>query len=286
VSEALPQIDISALGRVIEGRPYRVTSAEIAAFADATDDRVADCLAGRLAPPVYAINPVLTTMVAAKKLVSAAFGFHGEHDFRFYAPILPEMEVVPQGKVIGIHQRSSGVTITMHVTSHAAGIFLNEQYFVSFIPKAKIARSLGETIPSAVAAPQGDPLFTVVSALTPDQTGRYAAASNDRDAYTTDLTVARSMGFPGLVVHGMLTVALSAGAIVQNACAGDPLRLTRLAVRLSRPLYLTPGEQVVTRLWQPAEAAGDRLHAQWKFDAQNRAGETILIIGVAETTHE
>jgi acyl dehydratase len=286
VSEALPQIDISALGRVVEGRPYRVTRAEIAAFADATNDRVPDCLAGRLAPPVYAINPVLTTMVAAKKLASAAFGFHGEHDFRLHAPILPEMEVVPQAKVIGIHQRSSGVTITVHVISRAAGTVLNEQYFVSFIPKAKIERSVGLTIPSAAAAPQGEPLFTVVSELTPDQTGRYAAASNDHDAYTTDLTVARSMGFPGLVVHGMLTVALSAGAVVQNACKGDPLRLSRLAVRLSRPLYLTLGERVVTRLWRRAEAAGDQPREQWSFDAQNRAGETILINGVAETAYE
>jgi acyl dehydratase len=134
-------IDLDAVGQVVEGRPYRVTIEEIAAFAAATNDRVPDCLAGRVAPPIYAVNPVLTTIVAAKKRVSVAFGFHGEHDFRFLRPILPAMDIVPRAEVIGIHQRSTGVTITVHVVSRAAGEVLKRQYFCPSFPRRKSNRA-------------------------------------------------------------------------------------------------------------------------------------------------
>jgi acyl dehydratase len=268
---------------VVEGRPYRVTGEEIAAFAAATNDSIADCLDGGLAPPLYAINPVLSTMVAAKKAASEDFGFHGEHDFSFVRPILPGMDVTPRAEVIGIHQRSTGVTITVRVVSEAAGELLNTQYFVSFVPRARIARSVGVEAPGSRrrAALEGVPFAVHVSDLKQDQTRRYAAASNDHDAYTTDEAVARKMGFPGLVVHGMLTVALSAGAVVKHGCAGDPTRLRRLAVRMSRPLYLTPGQRVTTRLWR-VDGPGER-GRRLAFDAQNRDGETVLTHGLAET---
>lgn len=282
MSSALPPaIDVGAVGAKVDGAVYLVTSDEIAAYAAATDDRTPECSAGRIAPPVYAINPVLETMVSAKKKVTEAFGFHGEHDFRFHVPLRAGMKVAPQAEVVAIQQRSSGVTIRIHIVSQADGAIVNEQEFVSFIPKARIERSVGAPSPTAQFTPRGEPFATSVSPLAPDQTLRYAAASNDHDAYTTDIEVARQMGFPGLVVHGTLTIALSSGAVVRHGCGGDPRRLRRLAVRLAKPLYLTDGEELTTRIWR-ADTGENGAFSRLCFQAHNRGGETILANGLAE----
>lgn len=221
-------------GRWSKARPYPVTREGIAAFADATSDPVAKCREGQVAPPVYAINPVLAAMVAAKNLAYPGFGFHGQQDFVFHRTLEPGMVLVPIAELIGVHQRSSGVAISVHIRSLVDGETVNEQHFVSFVPKGRIERDAGRPAPELATVPDAAPDEMATSALQPDQTSRYAVAANDHDAYTTDEAVARRMGFPGLVVHGPLTVSLACGAIVTRICGGDPARLRRLAVRLSR----------------------------------------------------
>lgn len=274
---AEPVIDIGAVGRVVEGEPYAITREGIAAFADATSDPVAKCREGFLAPPVYAINPVLAAMVAAKNLAYPGFGFHGQHDFVFHGGLEPGMTLVPVAELIGVHQKSSGVAISVHIRSLVDGETVNEQHFVSFVPKGRIERDAGRPAPELPAVPDSAPDETARSPLQPDQTRRYAVAANDHDAYTTDEAVARRMGFPGLIVHGPLTVSLACGAIVTRICGGDPARLRRLAVRLSRPFYLTDGQALTTRMWR---AGGDGRRGA--FAAESREGDKVLSNGVAE----
>ena len=277
MSEA-PMVDAAAVGAVVEGRPYAVSGEEIAAYARATEDRTPACLAGRIAPPVYALNPVLATMVEAKKKAAPGFGFHGEHDIRMHRPIVAGMRIAPVAEVVGVHRRSSGATVTVRIDSYADGDLVNEQHFVSFVPGGRAAEDRGRAAPPhdvGAADTDGEPLFADDCPLAPDQTRRYADAANDHDAYTLDLEAARRMGFPALVVHGTLTWAIASRAIVAGPCGGDPARLARLAVRLSRPVFLTQGETIATRVW-PAGAG------RFAYIARNRAGEAVLTNGLAE----
>ncbi|MCU1691193.1 MAG: dehydratase [Frankiales bacterium] len=73
----------------------------------------------------------------------------------------------------------------------------------------------------------------------------YAAASGDDNVIHQDEEVAKAVGLPDVIAHGMLTMAL-AGRVV-TAFAGDPGRVEALRVRFSRPVVVpADGGAVVT----------------------------------------
>jgi acyl dehydratase len=82
--------------------------------------------------------------------------------------------------------------------------------------------------------------------VTPDAglTERYAAASGDPNPIHTDPEFARKVGLPGIILHGLWTMAQVARA---NAAAagGDPRALKRLAVQF-RGMGFPEQEIVVT----------------------------------------
>ena len=56
-------------------------------------------------------------------------------------------------------------------------------------------------------------LPTQVYTVTRDDLVRYAAASGDQNPIHQDESVARSVGLPGVIAHGMYTMALAARAV-------------------------------------------------------------------------
>lgn len=65
---------------------------------------------------------------------------------------------------------------------------------------------------------------------------RYAAASGDLNPIHWSDRVAAGVGLPGVIAHGMLTMAL-AGRLV-TAWAGDPSAVRSLGVRFTRPVVV------------------------------------------------
>jgi acyl dehydratase len=80
-----------------------------------------------------------------------------------------------------------------------------------------------------------------------DQTFRYAEASGDPNPIHVDDEVARAVGLPGRIVHGLCTMAFTSWAAINTLCEGDPRRLRRIAVRFSQPVL--PGQEITTRFW-------------------------------------
>jgi acyl dehydratase len=68
--------------------------------------------------------------------------------------------------------------------------------------------------------------------VTPDVgvTKRYAEASGDPNPIHTDPEFAKNVGLPGVILHGLYSMAQVARAN-NAAAAGDPRRLKRLAVQ-------------------------------------------------------
>ena len=91
---------------------------------------------------------------------------------------------------------------------------------------------------------QGDPLPEL--RVTPDAglTKRYAAASGDPNPIHTDEEFAKSVGLPGVILHGLYTMAQVAKAHT-DAAGGDPRALKRLAVQF-RGMGVPEQEIVVT----------------------------------------
>ena len=82
--------------------------------------------------------------------------------------------------------------------------------------------------------------------VTPDRyvPHRYAGASGDFNPIHVDEELARSVGLPGRILHGLWTMAQVARAQTQ-AAGGDPAALRRLAVQF-RGLGLPEAEITVT----------------------------------------
>ena len=80
-----------------------------------------------------------------------------------------------------------------------------------------------------------------------DQTFRYAEASGDPMPIHLDDAVARSVGLPGIIIHGLCTMAFCGRAVIDSVAGGDPTRLARLAVKFSRPVL--PGQEITVRIY-------------------------------------
>jgi acyl dehydratase len=91
---------------------------------------------------------------------------------------------------------------------------------------------------------QGDSLQEL--RVTPDAglTKRYAEASGDPNPIHTDAEFAKSVGLPGVILHGLYSRAQVARAHT-NAAGGDPRALRRLSVQF-RGMGFPEQEIVVT----------------------------------------
>ncbi len=128
------------------------------------------------------------------------------------------------------------------------------------------------------AAPANErPLITVAQTIDADQTFRYAEASGDRNPIHVDRNVARMAGLPGIIVHGLCTMAFISKVMVDELCGRDPLRLKRLAANFTRPVF--PNETITTHVW-PREVRPDR--QIFTYETCNQQGLAVIRDGLAE----
>jgi acyl dehydratase len=90
----------------------------------------------------------------------------------------------------------------------------------------------------------GDVVAEAVFSITRDSLVRYAGASGDFNPIHYRDDVATSVGLPGVLAHGMLTMGLAVQPVVD--WAGDPARVVDYQVRFTRPVLVDPetGAQV------------------------------------------
>jgi acyl dehydratase len=77
---------------------------------------------------------------------------------------------------------------------------------------------------------------------------RYAGASGDRNPIHWSDRVATSVGLPGVIAHGMYTMALAARAL--DTWAGGPGRVRELGCKFTKPVVVPDdddGVEVVVR---------------------------------------
>ena len=86
----------------------------------------------------------------------------------------------------------------------------------------------------------GTELPEQVSRVTRADLVRYAGASGDFNVIHWNERVAREVGLPGVIAHGMLTAGLAARAV--TAWAGDPAAVQDYQVRFSRPVVVPDDE--------------------------------------------
>jgi acyl dehydratase len=244
------------VGKWMEPATFEVARERIIDYAKATNDPIAAHLRGDLAPPVFAIVPVFQSLIPAALAVTpvelALRILHGEQDFRFHRPIRPGDELVARSKVLGYHGKQNGTTVVVYAeTTDAAGELVNEQWVTSFVRGFDAGESVGEPAPAHrfdETLRQRAPVAEIVAHVDDDQTFRYSPASGDPMPIHLDDEIARMSGLPGIIAHGLCTMAFTSWAVLTELADGQTERLKRLAVRFAKPVL--PGQDITTRVWR------------------------------------
>ncbi|HET7691234.1 MAG TPA: MaoC/PaaZ C-terminal domain-containing protein [Nocardioidaceae bacterium] len=281
------RFDDSGLGVWTEPTRFEVTAERIAQYAAATNDPIAPHRDGSVANPVFAIVPVFESMLepVIDVVPTSLFGLvvHGEQDFVFHRPIKPGDVLVSRGRVLGFEGLPNGTKLLVHLECRdEAGELVNEQYVTSFVRGHDEGRSAGEKAPDHkldVALREKEPAGVVVAHVDEDQTFRYSEASGDPMPIHLDESIAKDSGLPGIIAHGLCTLAMAGWSVLSSVGDSDTTKLRRLAVRFSKMVF--PGEDLTTKVWETGTADGVTTYAFETYVGD----KVVLTDGLVEIAH-
>lgn len=129
-------------------------------------------------------------------------------------------------------------------------------------------------IPELSSIAIGDEVAHAEHLITRDSLVRYAGASGDFNPIHYRDDIARSVGLPGVLAHGMLTMGTAVQAVVD--WAGDPGRVVDYQVRFTRPVVVDPADGATLTVSAKA-AAIDAENGRVRVDiTATVGGQTVL----------
>lgn len=282
-----------ALNKSCIGREYppvetRVTREAIRNYALACNDdnpRFLDpaIAGGIIAPPLFGVTVTWESLLRAsgdrEVGVDVMRLLHGEQDMEFLGPIRPGDLISSRSRIVSIGTRPTGEALDIELTAHNQNRDPVVRAITSiFIRGTRRERAVAPAQGAHEAArPEGEPIVVTSQTIDHDQTFRYAEASGDRNPIHVDENVAKLVGLPGIIVHGLCTMAFVSRVIVDTLCDRDPARLKRLRVRFTRPVF--PGRTINTLVWNDGEHAG---RARYALETYNSDGQAVIRGGIAE----
>ncbi len=233
-----------------------------------------------LAPPMFGVVPIWQSIV--KVVTDPEVGadllrlVHGEHDVEIFQPMRPGDWITSTATIRSIEAGATGETMAIGISArNQRGEPVQNTVFTAFIRSFGAGRSENDS--KEQEPRRGEPIAVMSQPIAADQTFRYSEASGDLNPIHLDANVARMAGLPGIIVHGLCTMAFCSKAIIETVCQGDPRRVRRLRVRFVRPVF--PGQTITTRIWA-ADPLADR--SAFEFDAVNQNGRAVIRGGLAE----
>lgn len=267
------------------GKRYRgghalVTPDDIGAFAAATND---------LSPVYFGAGAIAPPMMHARILRDLLFGLmeepelgldmlqllHGEHDLTIHRHARPWDVVTRRATLDRVEQKAKGVLVEGTLWALVEGQPAYEARTLFFVRGQQLAPVGTGHQERALPVPLPDrpPDVSRSFQVDPDQSGRYAEASLDRNPVHLDPGVARAAGFADVILHGLCTMALSGAALLGAVAFGDARVLRRLAVRWTRPV--ANGATLQLRAWRTEPG-------HFRFEVRDAQGHTVIENGVAE----
>lgn len=247
----------------------------LVAYAEATNDPIEEHRKGEVAAPVFAIVPIFQSLVGTTmsvvpyQLIPRVV--HGEQFFKFHRPIKPGDTLVAKSKMIGYEGMENGTRGTVYAeTRDAVGDLVNEQYVTFFFRKYDVGETRGELGPNFVldeTVKANAPAATLTQHVDDDQTFRYGPAAGDPMPIHLDNDAAVAAGLPGIIAHGLCTMAFTSWAALTELADSRTERLKELAVRFAKPVL--PGQDITTNFWGNGAAGA--------FSYETNVGEDLVI---------
>jgi acyl dehydratase len=248
---------------------------------------------GIIAPPMFGVTVIWNALMQAVTDPEVGADLlrlvHGEHDMEFLNPIRPGDVISAFAKIVSIETKATGETMDIALdAANRDGTPVQKTIFSAFIRgRNRDAAAAGQRLAEPA---RGEPLFEVAQTIDNDQTYRYAEASGDRNPIHVDENIAKMAGLPGIIVHGLCTMAFTSKVAIDHLCSADPARLKRLRVRFSRPVL--PGQTITTKVWAatdtdfPGGWRDQRSHGRrlFAFETFNPDGQAVIKSGLADVS--
>lgn len=264
-------VRIENVGRWYPEQAFDVTAETIERYADATNDAnpMYRSASESIAPPLFgivagwpAVELCVSDTLPPAMLTKVV---HQAQDTHLRRPMRAGETVLSRARVLGVAAGPRAMTLSVEVESRAEGAHVGSFYATVYVREGK-QPSAGESPPEIKAEPTGEVIASVEYAIDGDQAVRYAGASGDHNPIHVDDAAAKAIGLPGVILHGMCTLALACRAAVERLAGGDPSKLRRFAGRFSRPVR--PG-QALTTTFRAAAAGG------YAFECTTEAGVVV-----------
>lgn len=274
-------LNADLVGKEYSGGTYKVTAEAIEQFARATNDENERYLSGDdvVAPPVFPVVPAFNTFMEAgmdPELQADLLRLvHGAEEHVIHKPIKAGDTLQINSVIESIDKKETGETFTVKGTeTNQDGEVVAEVRGTMFI---RGSGAKGGSKSASAAEPERKIVHEETTKVDEDQTFRYAEASGDHNPIHLDANTAQMAGLPGIILHGMCTMAIATKAAVNGLAGGDPTRIQRVAVRLSKPVL--PGQELTTKLWEE-ESGGDT--TVYGFETYNPDNAAVIKAGIVE----
>jgi acyl dehydratase len=173
---------------------------------------------------------------------------HGEQAIEVFGPIPPNGKVINKGRVAGIYDKGKGALVVMESEARdaATGELRMKNRMGAFIRgEGGFGGDRGPAGP-AFEIPNRKPDAEISYDTRPDQALIYRL-SGDMNPLHSDPELAKSVGFPKPILHGLCTYGFTGRALLAALCKNDPARFRSMEGRFSKPVY--PGDTLSVKMW-------------------------------------
>ncbi len=179
---------------------------------------------------------------------------HGEQRLELYRPLPPEGELIADARVAEAYDKGEGkgalVLIETDVRLKSDGQPLFKVGSTVFARGDGGFGGPSGSGPAPHPTPDRAPDMSVELETRPDQALLYRL-NGDRNPLHADPTLAKSVGFPVPILHGLCTYGTACRAIVTTICDYDHTMIRGFDLRFSAPVY--PGETIITDIWRDGD---------------------------------
>jgi acyl dehydratase len=98
--------------------------------------------------------------------------------------------------------------------------------------------------------------------------------NGDRNPLHAEPDVARRVGFPRPILHGMCSYGMTCRAVLQEVCDYNPDLILSHQARFSAPVF--PGEAITVDLWRDGNVVSFEGRVQDRGVVVIRNGKTVL----------
>jgi acyl dehydratase len=205
--------------------------------------------------PALKTVPSLATVLARMPILKdSGFDYtkvvHGEQRLTLHRPLPPEGELLADARVTEAYDKGPGKGAVIYTETKVRSAADGRPMFT--LLSATFARGDGGfggpagSGPRPHALPERKPDGTATLPTRKDQALLYRL-NGDRNPLHADPELARRVGFPAPILHGLCTYGVACRAILKEVAAYDHTRITGFDVRFSAPVY--PGEAIATDYW-------------------------------------